>query len=104
MRIGKFESDNFEGKISGLNVWESILSHQEVRKMALQSCDDSAGSCKDWYEIKSALNPEKYHIIVPSICKTTHAKAEKPKPAAKKNVLKNVLTNVKKNVFLNVPH
>lgn len=63
MRIGKFESDNFEGKISGLNVWESILSHQEVRKMALQSCDDSAGSCKDWYEIKSALNPEKipYH-------------------------------------------
>ncbi|XP_031559397.1 pentraxin-related protein PTX3-like, partial [Actinia tenebrosa] len=67
MRIGGFARTNFEGKISGLNIWNRVLSDEEVHKMA-QSCDDSSGSFKDWYDIKSELTMKKYILHEPSRC------------------------------------
>lgn len=76
MRIGGFGTTNFEGKISGLSIWNRLLTEVEVHKLA-QSCGDSAGSLKDWYDIKSELTMGKYILHEPTACK---AAAEKETP------------------------
>lgn len=68
MRIGGFGPSNFEGKISGLSIWNKVLSEADVHRLS-RSCGDSAGSLKDWYDIKGELTMKKYILHEPTACK-----------------------------------
>lgn len=69
MHLGGFGQDNFPGKISGVNIWDRLLTDTEIFKMA-KSCGDVAGNLKDWYDIKSELTLSKYTVITPSHCRS----------------------------------
>lgn len=72
LRIGGKAPYNFEGKISGLNVWNRILTDEEIRKMS-KDCSVSAESWKDWYDIKSELTEGKFKLSDSSECKAAAA-------------------------------
>jgi hypothetical protein len=66
MHLGGSE---FPGEISGVNIWDKILTDDEISKMA-QSCGVNAGNLKDWFDIKHELTLSKYTVTTPSTCTT----------------------------------
>lgn len=55
--------------ISDFNIWDRILTDDEIAKMA-QSCDGgNRGNVKDWSDMKNELTLSKYKLTTPSKCK-----------------------------------
>lgn len=57
----------FVVRISDLNIWDRMLSDDEIAKMA-QSCGSNQGNMKNWYDIKNELNLDLYNVKEPSTC------------------------------------
>lgn len=70
MYFGGFGNyENFRGVISDFNIWDRILTDDEIAKMA-QSCDGgNRGNVKDWSDMKKELTLSKYTLTTPSKCK-----------------------------------
>ena len=69
IQLGGFESSNFPGTITNFNIWNRMLTEEEIAKIA-KSCDAGIpGTIKDWSDIISELNLGYYNVQKHSSCK-----------------------------------
>lgn len=69
MYLGAISSGhtNFKGQLSGVNIWDRLLTDSEIANMAT-SCGRASGNVIDWFEIKEKLPEDKFEFIIPSDC------------------------------------